>query len=223
MQFCFRAFSCATTQSRLAQALGIRRCYRLPLRICCFFSVVPSCYWAFKSIRNAYPLTHTQRIYDAYTTHTQYIYDAFEIYRRRIHLWETCMTGIWLFICAILSYRLTDGLLLRWIVKYSPKAILIRMMSLNMINVYFTTWLMSSSNAFQRLVFSIFMACIFACAYIIQNYITSDILLFGITKMQPTRQLNLAEIGVFTVVPIGLASFITMIFSLWVVWMPDHA
>ncbi|CCJ30758.1 unnamed protein product [Pneumocystis jirovecii] len=90
-------------------------------------------------------------------------------------------------------------------------------------NAYLTGWVVSSNDAFKRLIFSIFMACILACAYVVQNYVTSDILFLGTKEILPNRHFNLFDIGVFVVLPIGAASFITMLLALWALWVPDHS
>ncbi|KAG5519900.1 hypothetical protein PMAC_000177 [Pneumocystis sp. 'macacae'] len=91
-----------------------------------------------------------------------------------------------------------------------------------MMNAYLTRWFISSNDTFKQLIYSIFMTCILACAYIVQNYITSDILFLGTEQVFPNRHFNLFDIGIFVIVPIGVASFVTMLLALWALWVESH-
>ncbi|KTW30239.1 hypothetical protein T552_04080 [Pneumocystis carinii B80] len=158
-------------------------------------SILPGSYWAIYFI---FRKTQIRRI-------------------RHVHIecsWEIWMTSIWFIVCAFLSYKLTSGLLLRWRIKYSYPAILIRLMSLNLMNMcLIRLFVSSSSNKIQQLLSTILVTCILACIYAIQNYITSDFSQFGIVKTP--RRPNLINIAIYVIVPIGFASFITMLFALF--------
>ncbi|EMR10826.1 hypothetical protein PNEG_00972 [Pneumocystis murina B123] len=167
----------------------------IPLRICHILSILPACYWA---IHFVFGKTQVKRI----------------LYVHIEYAWEIWMASIWFIVCAFLFYKLTSGLLLRWHMKYSYPAILIRLMSLNLMNGCLTRLFVSfSSNKIQQLFCAILMTCILACIYIIQNYVTSNFSQLGITKAP--KRLNLINIAIYVMVPIGFASFITMLCALF--------
>ncbi|KAG4304673.1 hypothetical protein PORY_002066 [Pneumocystis oryctolagi] len=87
--------------------------------------------------------------------------------------------------------------------------------------MYLAGKLVSLNDAFKRLIFSIFMAYIFACVYVVQNYFINDILFLG-TVVFSSRQINLFDIVIFVIIPIGIASSMTVLLGLRELWILNH-
>lgn len=124
---------------------------------------------------------------------------------------EHFLTGIWCIVSAYLSYSVLDGLIVRWIVTYSIDAAIVRVLSMSTIILAIEQYLVSTFLAKGHkygLHIWILISCFLTIAYIVQNFITSNIDLRGKRR---ARFFDFYNIVVFAVVPVGLASFITMI------------
>ncbi|CAN6675047.1 hypothetical protein TRVA0_081S00298 [Trichomonascus vanleenenianus] len=121
---------------------------------------------------------------------------------------ELFMAGIWCIVSGYLSYSVVDGLMVRWIVTYSSPAAILRVLSCSTLNIAMTQALHSilSPDRTYLLHVWILVSCILTVAYIIQNFVTSNLAL-----EKKTRSVDLYNIAVFAVVPVGLASFVTML------------
>ncbi|KAK6203053.1 N-glycosylation protein-domain-containing protein [Scheffersomyces amazonensis] len=176
---------------------------------------------------------------------------------------EHFLTGLWCIVAAYLSYSVLDGLIIRWIVIYSTPAAIVRVLSMSAIIMTAEQYLVSSfsANGYKYgLHIWILISCCLTLAYIVQNFVTSNIELKK-SNSSSTSQSHLSNSGsipqdsntipsqtgssststssstsatvsytngsvdykararffdfynivVFAVVPVGLASFITMI------------
>jgi len=105
--------------------------------------------------------------------------------------------------------------MLRWLLNYTPLATVIRLISLNGINLWLTTFIISFTeyNPELYLLAWIIIASILSIACIIQDFVTSNLALDR-NGQKPSRHIHLYEIFVFTVVPVGILSFLTMVCSL---------
>ncbi|KAG7194351.1 uncharacterized protein KQ657_004563 [Scheffersomyces spartinae] len=124
---------------------------------------------------------------------------------------EHFLTGIWCIVAAYLSYAVLDGLMVRWIVNYLAPAAIVRMLSMSTILIAVEQYTVSafSANGYKYgLHIWILVSCIMTGAYIIQNFVTSNLDLKGKRKQ---RFFDFYNIVVFAVVPVGFASFLTMI------------
>lgn len=121
---------------------------------------------------------------------------------------ELFMAGIWCIVSGYLSYAVLDGLMVRWIVTYSTPAAIVRMISCACLNVAMIQGLLSvlSPDRTYLLHVWILISCISTVAYIIQSFVTSNLAL-----EKKSRYFDLYNIAVFAVVPVGLASFLTMV------------
>ena len=121
---------------------------------------------------------------------------------------ELFMAGIWCIVSGYLSYAVLDGLMVRWIVTYSTPAAIVRMLSCACLNIAMIQGLYSilSPDHTYLLHVWILISCILTVAYIIQNFVTSNLAL-----EQKSRSVDLYNIAVFAVVPVGIASFLTML------------
>ncbi|PIS53003.1 hypothetical protein CJI97_002660 [Candidozyma auris] len=124
---------------------------------------------------------------------------------------EHFLEGIWCIVAGYLSYSVLDGLMVRWIVTYSITGAIVRMLSMSTILVAVEQYLVSafSAEGYQYGLHTwILISCALTLLYIVQNFVTSNIDLKGKRR---ARFFDFYNIVVFAVVPVGLASFITMI------------
>lgn len=124
---------------------------------------------------------------------------------------EHFLTGVWCFVAGYLSYSVLDGLMIRWIVTYLTSAAILRMLSMSTIIVAIEQYLVSTLSAEgykYGLHIWILISCCLTVVYIGQNFVTLNIDLKG---KQRARFFDFYNIVVFAVVPVGLASFLTMI------------
>lgn len=119
------------------------------------------------------------------------------------------MAGIWCIVSGYLSYSCLDGLMVRWIVTYSTPAAIVRMLSCSALYTAMTQSLHSLFSTPEKVFYLhiwILISCILTLAYAVQNFVTSNLSL-----EKKTRSVDLINIAVFAVVPVGLASFLTML------------
>ncbi|RCK63660.1 N-glycosylation protein EOS1 [Candida viswanathii] len=129
---------------------------------------------------------------------------------------EYFLTGLWCIVSAYLSYSILDSLLVRWIVTYLTSAAIVRVLSMLTIIITIELFLVGafSSDSGQKYGLHIWLliSCFLTFAYIVQNFVTSNLEITsrkGIRKK--ARFFDFYNIVVFAVVPVGLASFVTMI------------
>lgn len=128
---------------------------------------------------------------------------------------EYFLTGIWCIVSAYLSYSILDSLLVRWIVTYLTSAAIVRVLSMLTIIITIELFLVGAfSDSGQKYGLHIWLliSCFLTCVYIVQNFVTSNLEISsrkGIRKK--ARFFDIYNIVVFAVVPVGLASFVTMI------------
>ncbi|ODQ65318.1 hypothetical protein NADFUDRAFT_70809 [Nadsonia fulvescens var. elongata DSM 6958] len=121
---------------------------------------------------------------------------------------EVFLAGIWCIVSGYLSYAVLDGLMVRWIVTYSTPAAIVRMLSCSILNIamiHVLHSIFSPDNAYLLHIW-ILISLILTIAYTIQNFVTSNLAL-----EKKRRSVDVIAIAVFAVVPVGLASFLTML------------
>ncbi|WPK23758.1 hypothetical protein PUMCH_001004 [Australozyma saopauloensis] len=124
---------------------------------------------------------------------------------------EHFLTGLWCIVAGYLLFSVLDGLMVRWIVGYSITGAIVRMAAMSAILVAIEEYLVAafSAEGFNYALHTwILISCALTVMFIAQNFITSNIDLKG--KYRP-RFFDFYKIAVFAVVPVGMASFITMI------------
>ncbi|ODV80297.1 uncharacterized protein CANTADRAFT_50133 [Suhomyces tanzawaensis NRRL Y-17324] len=126
---------------------------------------------------------------------------------------EHFLTGVWCIVSAYLSYSALDSLIVRWIVIYLTPAAIVRVLSMSTIMVTIESYLVSvfTADGYKYgLHIWILISCCLTLTYIGQNFVTSNL---DLRKGAPKRArfFDIYNIVVFAVVPVGLASFITMI------------
>lgn len=124
---------------------------------------------------------------------------------------EHFLTGLWCIVAGYLLFSVLDGLMVRWIVGYSITGAIVRMAAMSAILVAVEEYLVAafSAEGFNYALHTwILISCALTVLFIAQNFITSNIDLKG--RDRP-RFFDFYKIVVFAVVPVGIASFITMI------------
>lgn len=124
---------------------------------------------------------------------------------------EHFLTGVWCIVAGYLSYSVLDGLMVRWIVTYLTAAAIVRMLSMSVIIITIEQYLVATFSAEgykYGLHIWILISCCLTITYIVQNFVTSNLDLKGKRR---ARFFDFYTIAVFAVVPVGMASFITMI------------
>lgn len=124
---------------------------------------------------------------------------------------EHFLTGLWCIVAGYLLFSVLDGLMVRWIVGYLITGAIVRMAAMSAILVAVEEYLVAafSAEGFNYALHTwILISCALTVMFIVQNFITSNIDLKG--KYRP-RFFDFYKIAVFAVVPVGMASFITMI------------
>lgn len=121
---------------------------------------------------------------------------------------QLLLASLWCIVSGYLAYSVLDGLMDRWLVTYSTPAVIVRLLSSSALNIAMSQVLISvlSPDLNYRLHVWILISCILTVAYAVQNFIASNLAL----EKRP-RSVDLYNLAVFAVVPIGLASFFTML------------
>ncbi|KFY84852.1 hypothetical protein V500_08941 [Pseudogymnoascus sp. VKM F-4518 (FW-2643)] len=65
---------------------------------------------------------------------------------RRFRVTEVFLALLWCGASAYLSFFFTDCLMSRWLVHYTPQATLVRLLTINSINAYITSWVLYLSG-----------------------------------------------------------------------------
>lgn len=124
---------------------------------------------------------------------------------------EHFLTGVWCMVSAYLLYSVLEGLMVRWIVTYSTTGAIVRMLLMSAIMIVVERYLVAAFLAEgynYGLHTWIMISCVLTVLYIAQNFVTSNIDLKGHRR---ARFFDFYNIVVFAVVPVGVASFITMV------------
>lgn len=120
---------------RLAVFLGIAKCWHLPLLFCRALSVAPALWSASRCIL---------------TLFIEFLSDPKGIWslQKRLSVTEVFLTFVWSCSAAWLSFNLMDCLMSRWLLNYTPQATLIRLSTVNCINIYMINWSLRLSGAY---------------------------------------------------------------------------
>lgn len=245
------------------------------IALCRDLSLLPPILSFFHSLKKAWDLSYKNNV--LYSMENKSLTNAFKLF------WQTYTTGtnsatnsdsylltalitarsseyllcsLWCLVSMYLSYSILDSLMVRWIVKYSTLAAILRMFSMSLIFITLELLLLSSLSPQGNYYLHtwIMISCILTGAYIWQSFLTSNLnyvqekqerttsdessgddlaaVRRGMSntgigeedtqrkkrkkysknfKFTKNRQINLYNITVFCVVPVGIASFITMI------------
>lgn len=123
---------------------------------------------------------------------------------------EFLTTGIWCIVAAYLSFSVIDGLMVRWIVTYQTSAAILRVLSMSMFLIMIEQVALSlfSPDGSYALHTWILVSVVLTGAYILQTFVTSNL---DLKDGNRKRTIDYYSIAVFAVVPVGVASFVSMI------------
>jgi len=65
---------------------------------------------------------------------------------RRFRVTEVFLAVLWCCASAYLSFYFTDCLMSRWLLNYTPQATLVRLLTINSVNAYITSWVLYLSG-----------------------------------------------------------------------------
>jgi len=65
---------------------------------------------------------------------------------KRFRVTEVFLAVLWCFSSAYLAFFFTDCLMSRWLLNYTPQATLVRLLTINLINAYTTSWILYLSG-----------------------------------------------------------------------------
>lgn len=115
--------------------------------------------------------------------------------------------ALWCMASGYMAYLSLDGLIVRWIVTYSQIAATVRMVSCVMLNyLLIQSFSRFGTSDTQALQIWVLITCVLTISYVLQSFIASNM-----ATGTKERTLNLFHTAVYAVIPIGLASFFTMI------------
>ncbi|EEH07053.1 conserved hypothetical protein [Histoplasma capsulatum G186AR] len=135
---------------RVAVILGVDRRWYIPLLLCRGLSVLPAAWWG---LRCAFTfLAELLRIrphfwHEGWTAAIVRGAAADWDVERRFRVTEVALAIIWCSASAYLFYFFTDCMMSRWLLNYTPAAVVIRLLATNGLLAYLTSWILYLSGA----------------------------------------------------------------------------
>ncbi|EPE04514.1 hypothetical protein F503_03576 [Ophiostoma piceae UAMH 11346] len=133
-------------QPRVAVVLGLPRIWHLPLFLSRLLSVCPAIWWSLgifiRLITQLHALAVTRDEAKEADAAGLAIHDRGTglSLESRLKLTETALAMIWCGASAYLSFFFTDCLMSRWLLNYTPQATIVRLLAINALNGYLTSW-----------------------------------------------------------------------------------
>ncbi|KAL1838883.1 hypothetical protein VTJ49DRAFT_2107 [Mycothermus thermophilus] len=123
-------------------------------------------------------------------------YDA--AFEARLRLTEALLATIWCCASGYLSFFFTDCLMSRWLLHYTPQATIVRLLTVDAMNAYLTSWVLHLMGGFEdpRLVLP---------AWILIS--TTLTVLYHITQ----RKINIRKETSMSISVFSIASFVSMV------------
>ncbi|KAJ2903718.1 hypothetical protein MKZ38_009456 [Zalerion maritima] len=192
---------------RVAVVLGIPRKWHFVLFLGRLLSIAPACYWGLPRVAGvlirlgALWVSELQGIGMATSGGTvdrmvlRLVLDRAE---RRALFTEVALALIWVFASAYLSFFFTDCLMSRWLVKYTPQATVIRLISISALNTYITSWVLYLGGGLEdpRLLLPAWI-----------SIATTLTIMYHITQ----RKINIRKETSASISVFSIASFISMV------------
>ncbi|KAI9674988.1 MAG: hypothetical protein M1817_001394 [Caeruleum heppii] len=148
---------------RVAVILGVSRCWHIPLLLCRALSILPSTWWGLRCaltfLAELVLVRETSSAGTADPRRWGWGWDAVGYERgsvdsgavwdaeKRFRITEVALAALWCCASAYLSYFFTDCLMSRWLVNYAPQATLVRLLTVNAVNAYITSWVLFLAGA----------------------------------------------------------------------------
>ncbi|KAE8350274.1 N-glycosylation protein-domain-containing protein [Aspergillus coremiiformis] len=135
---------------RVAVILGVDRKWYLPLLICRALSTVPAAWWGLRcAFTFLAELLHIQpgMGHEGWTAAiVDSINQEWDV-ERRFRVTEVALAIMWCCASAYLSYFFADCMMSRWLLNYTPPAVVIRLLTTNGLIAYISSWVLYLSGA----------------------------------------------------------------------------
>ncbi|RAL10550.1 uncharacterized protein BO97DRAFT_349024, partial [Aspergillus homomorphus CBS 101889] len=135
---------------RVAVILGVDRKWYLPLVICRALSTVPAAWWGLRcaftflaELLQIQPGMGGEGWAAAIVGSVGQDWDV----ERRFRVTEVALAIMWCCASAYLSYFFADCMMSRWLLNYTPPAVVIRLLTTNGLIAYITSWVLYLSGA----------------------------------------------------------------------------
>lgn len=116
------------------------------------------------------------------------------------------LPALWTLVSAYMAYCIIDESMIRWIVTYSnPAAVFRAVVSIVLYAVIVNLMTAIDNNPVHQFTIWILISSGSTVAYIFQSFVASNL-----AHQARERTLNLFRIAVYAVIPIGLASFLSL-------------
>lgn len=222
------------------------------LALCRDISLLPAGFHMFKAMKKAYLISVKDIFHNKYVLGQESV-DHLRILSNLItgRASEYVLCAMWCLVSLYLSFAILDNLMLRWIMKYSIMAVILRMFSMSLVLITIQLFLLNSLSPDRDYYLHtwILISCVLTGLFIWQNYLTSNLNYIKRPHSRvesPTsfttaedyedeqehmiveaespneefpkhadpktkRAFDIYNIIVFCVVPLGMASFVTML------------
>ncbi|KAK4040722.1 N-glycosylation protein-domain-containing protein [Parachaetomium inaequale] len=197
-------------QPRVAVALGVSKKWYPVLFLCRLASIAPDVLFGLPNALRLLATLHLMyldRVLDggalsklgrgagAGSSPTSGYDPAFEA---RLRLTEALLATIWCCASGYLSFFFTDCLMSRWLLHYTPQATIVRLLTVDAINGYLTSWVLHLTGGFEdpRLILP---------AWIVIS--TTLTVLYHITQ----RKINIRKETSMSISVFSIASFVSMV------------
>ncbi|KAJ5357929.1 hypothetical protein N7541_005087, partial [Penicillium brevicompactum] len=135
---------------RVAVILGVDRKWYIPLLVCRALSTLPSAWWGLRcaftflaELLHIRPGMGREGWAAAIIGSVGQEWDV----ERRFRVTEVALAIMWCCASAYLSYFFADCLMSRWLLNYTPPAVVIRLLTTNGLIAYSTSWVLYLSGA----------------------------------------------------------------------------
>lgn len=121
---------------RVAVLLGVDKRWHFPLLFCRALSTAPAAWWGLRCA-----LTFLGEL----LLDGDVVGEPWSV-ERRFRVTEVFLAVLWCCASAYLSFYFTDCLMSRWLLNYTPQATLVRLLTINSMNAYITSWVLYLSG-----------------------------------------------------------------------------
>ncbi|KAJ5999122.1 hypothetical protein N7451_006932 [Penicillium sp. IBT 35674x] len=135
---------------RVAVILGVDRRWHIPLLVCRALSTLPAAWWGLRcaftflaELLHIRPGMGREGWAAAIVGSVGQEWDV----ERRFRVTEVALAIMWCCASAYLSYFFADCMMSRWLLNYTPPAVVIRLLTTNGLIAYITSWVLYLSGA----------------------------------------------------------------------------
>ncbi|OJJ84192.1 uncharacterized protein ASPGLDRAFT_126614, partial [Aspergillus glaucus CBS 516.65] len=145
-----RTAASSALHPRVAVILGVDRRWYVPLLVCRALSTAPAAWWGLRcAFTFLAELLHIQPGMGHEGWATAIIGSIGQDWdvERRFRVTEVALAIMWCCASAYLSYFFADCMMSRWLLNYTPPAVVIRLLTTNGLIAYITSWVLYLSGA----------------------------------------------------------------------------